>query len=93
MLAASRIFLGEIEELIEDGESFAFETTLAGRTYLRRVERLQYDGWQIELIYLALPNIEMSELRVAERVAHGGHNIPLSDIRRRFSRSLHNLFE
>ena len=93
LLAASRIFLGEIEELIEDGESFAFETTLAGRTYLLLVERLQYDGWQIELIYLALPNIEMSELRVAERVAHGGHNIPLSDIRRRFSRSLHNLFE
>ena len=78
LLAASRIFLGEIEELIEDGESFAFETTLAGRTYLRLVERLQYDGWQIELIYLALPNIEMSELRVAERGAHGGHNIPLS---------------
>ena len=92
-MAASRIFLGEIEELIENGESFAFETTLAGRTYLRLVERLQYDGWQIELIYLALPNIEMSELRVAERVAHGGHNIPLSDIRRRFSRSLRNLFE
>ena len=44
LLAASRIFLGEIEELIEDEESFAFETTLAGRTYLRLVVRLQYDG-------------------------------------------------
>ena len=60
---------------------------------MQLVERLQYDGWQIDLIYLALPNIKMSELRVAERVAHGGHNIPLSDIRGRFSRSLHNLFE
>ena len=93
LMAASRIFLGEIEELIEEGESFAFETTLAGRVYLRLVERLKYSGWQIELIYLALPNVQMSELRVAERVAHGGHNIPLSDIRRRFSRSLRNLFE
>jgi predicted ABC-type ATPase len=47
--------------------------------------------WQVELIYLALPSVEMSKLRVAERVAHGGHNIPLRDIERRFPRSLHNL--
>ena len=35
--------------------------------------------------------MEMSRLRVAERVSHGGHNIPLKDIQRRFPRSLHNL--
>ncbi len=33
----------------------------------------------------------MCRLRVAERVIHGGHNIPLSDINRRFPRSLRNL--
>jgi len=44
-----------------------------------------------EYIYLALPSLEMSRLRVAERVAHGGHNIPAVDIERRFSRSLANL--
>jgi predicted ABC-type ATPase len=33
----------------------------------------------------------MSRLRVAERVAHGGHNIPEADLIRRFPRSLHNL--
>ena len=43
------------------------------------------------LVYLALPNMEMSKLRVAERVAHGGHNIPTKDIERRFARSLRNL--
>jgi predicted ABC-type ATPase len=43
------------------------------------------------LIYLALPSAKMSRLRVAERVAHGGHNIPKNDIIRRFPRSLHNL--
>ena len=42
---------------------------------------------------MALPNAEMSRLRVAERVAHGGHNIPADDIARRFPRSLHNLFQ
>ena len=49
------------------------------------------EGWKIELIYLALPSVEMSKLRVAERVFHGGHNIPTKDIERRFSRSLKNL--
>jgi predicted ABC-type ATPase len=91
LVAASRIFLQEIEERIESREDFAFETTLAGRTYLRLVDRLRDGGWQVELIYLALPSVEMSKLRVAERVAHGGHNIPVRDIRRRFPRSLHNL--
>jgi len=41
---------------------------------------------------LALPNAETSILRVAERVAHGGHNIPTVAISRRFPRSLYNLF-
>lgn len=93
LLAASRLFLREIEERITAREDFAFETTLAGRTYLRLVERLRRDGWRVELIYLALPSIEMSKLRVAERVAHGGHNIPVADIERRFSRSLSHLID
>lgn len=91
LMAASRLFLREIEECIESREDFAFETTLAGRTYLRLVKRLRADGWRVELIYLALPSVEMSKLRVAERVAHGGHNIPAADIERRFPRSLRHL--
>ena len=93
LLAASRLFLNEIEEHIAAGQDFAFETTLAGRSYLKLIRRLQAGGWRVELIYLALPNAEMSRLRVAERVAHGGHNIPADDIARRFPRSLHNLFQ
>lgn len=91
LIAASRIFLNEIESCIQKQQDFAFETTLAGRGYLKLIERLQCTGWQVELIYLALPSIEMSKARVAERVAHGGHHIPLRDIERRFSRSLQNL--
>lgn len=91
LLAASRLFLREIEERIAAREDFAFETTLAGHTCLGLVERLRADGWRVELIYLALPSVEMSKLRVAERVAHGGHNIPVADIERRFPRSLNHL--
>ena len=91
LLAASRIFLEEIQYRINNKEDFAFETTLAGRSYLKLIKQLQANGWRIELIYLALPNTEISRLRVAERVAHGGHNIPIKDIERRFPRSLYNL--
>lgn len=91
LLAASRIFLREIENRIQARQDFAFETTLAGRSYLRLIRRLRSEGWRVELIYLALPSVEMSRLRVAERVAHGGHNIPPEDIERRFPRSLRNL--
>ena len=50
-------------------------------------------NWRVELIYLALPSIETSKARVAERVAHGGHNIPTMAIERRFARSLTNLLD
>lgn len=93
LLAASRIFLREIDARIRERKDFAFETTLAGRTYLRLVERLRRDGWRVELIYLALPSMEMSKLRVAERVAHGGHAVPVAAIERRFPRSLRHLLD
>ena len=71
------------------GKDFAFETTLAGQGY----RRLRKAGWRVELVYLALPSVELSRLRVAERVAHGGHSIAPVDIARRFPRSLRNLLD
>lgn len=92
LLAASRLFLKEVAASIARREDFAVETTLAGRSYLKLIQRLRAEGWQVELIYLALPSMAMSKMRVAERVAHGGHDIPAADIERRFARSLRNLF-
>lgn len=91
LMRASRLFLQQLETYIKARENFAFETTLAGKTYLKLVKRLKSEGWRVELIYLALPSVEMSKMRVAERVAHGGHNIPIEDIERRFQRSLYHV--
>lgn len=93
LVAASRLFLHQIELHIGKGQDFAFETTLSGRGYLRLIQRLRSTGWRVELLYLALPSVELSQLRVAERVAHGGHAIAPADIVRRFPRSLRNLLE
>src|SRR5690606_11934289 len=77
--AASRLFLREMKQQIRARDDFAFETTLSGRGYLKLVNRLRQNGWTVDLYYLALPSVEMSLLRVAERVRHGGHNIPEND--------------
>jgi len=91
--AASRLFMQEIRQCIGRRQSFGFETTLSGRGYLRLIEKLRRDGWIVELIYLALPDVLMSAERVAERIAHGGHSVPPDVIERRFPRSLRNLLE
>ena len=93
LLAASRLFLQQIEFHIAERHDFAFETTLSGRGYLRLIQRLRSGGWRVELLYLALPTVELSQLRVTERVAHGGHMIAPIDIIRRFPRSLRNFLD
>ncbi len=89
-VTASRMFLHEIEKNIQARRDFGFETTLSGLAYRNLIKRLQSEGWRVESIYLALPSVDMARNRVAERVWHGGHDIPKADIDRRFFRSLNN---
>ena len=92
-LAASRLFLSEIEASVLDRKDFAFETTLAGRSHLRLVHRLRHEGWQVRLIYLWLPDVSLAIERVKERVRHGGHDIPETVIARRFVRGLRHMLD
>lgn len=93
LVSASRLFLNEMNDYIAKRESFGFETTLSGRSHLRRIKQLMIAGWDVKLIYLALPDVDLSLQRVKERVVHGGHSVPEDIIIRRYPRSLHNLFE
>lgn len=56
-LAASRLFLREIDHYIQRREDLAFETTLSGKNYLRSIRELLADGWRVDLYYLWLPTI------------------------------------
>ena len=89
-IAASRVFLLEVSRNIQAKRDFGFETTLSGLAYRQLIKRMKSERWRVELIYLALPSVEMARSRVAERVKHGGHDIPRADIDRRFFRSLKN---
>lgn len=82
---AGRVMLEEIDGCIARGESFAFETTLAGRAYLRRIVAWRAAGWHVTLFFLALSDAEAAIARVAGRVQQGGHDIPDDVIRRRFT--------
>ncbi|MDR3159150.1 MAG: zeta toxin family protein [Zoogloeaceae bacterium] len=82
---AGRLMLKEIESYARRGESFAFETTLAGLGYLRHIARWRAKGYRVSLFFLSLPDAEAAIARVAGRVRQGGHDIPESVIRRRFA--------
>ncbi len=88
---AGRLMLAEIDDAVAHGESFAFETTLAGMGYLRRIRQWRTMGYHVSLFFLTLPNPESAIARVATRVRQGGHDIPQSVIRRRFASGLRNL--
>jgi predicted ABC-type ATPase len=82
---AARLMLSEIDQCVQHGESFAFETTLSGVGYLRHIDQWKAQGYKVSLIFLRLPSVETAIARVAERVHHGGHDIPEEVIRRRFA--------
>lgn len=89
-LRAGRLMLEEIALSAGRGESFAFETTLSGLSYLRHIAEWRAQGYRVSLIFLSLPDPETAIDRVALRVREGGHDIPEDVIRRRFAAGLAN---
>ena len=89
---ASRIMLERLHALANRRETFALETTLAGRSYFQWLRSLRESGYQVNLYYFYLSNADLALQRVALRVQRGGHSIPESTIRTRYRRSLLNLF-
>lgn len=89
---AGRIILDRLHELGERGVDFAFETTLSSRTFAPRIRRLKEKGYAFHLAFLHLPSPDMAVSRVADRVRHGGHNVPKDVVLRRYERGLRNFF-
>ncbi|MEJ7138549.1 zeta toxin family protein [Amphibiibacter pelophylacis] len=89
-IKAGRLMLEEINTAALQRASFAFETTLAGLSYLRHIQRWRSDGYHVSLFFLSLPDAETALARVAERVRQGGHHIPEQTVRRRFAAGWQN---
>jgi predicted ABC-type ATPase len=92
LLRAGRTVLERIAEFTKARTDFAFETTLAGRAYVPLLRRVKKAGFRLHMFYLWIPSPELALLRIRDRVESGGHNVPERDVRRRFGRTLSNLF-
>jgi predicted ABC-type ATPase len=84
--------LKRIDELISQNQDFAFETTLATRSFVSLCSSTRQKGYSIWLTFLWLDSKELAIERVKQRVSEGGHNIPTETIIRRYSAGLKNFF-
>lgn len=91
-LEAGRIMVARLRGLLMQRQTFAFESTLSGRNHARLLKDARKAGYSVTLMYLWLPTVGLALWRVWERVQSGGHAVPERDVRRRFGRSLWNLF-
>jgi predicted ABC-type ATPase len=91
-IKAGRLMLTRIDELLESGVDFAFETTLSTRSYVNTVKKAQEKGYLVTVLYFWLDSPELAVERVRIRVKEGGHHIPEEIIRRRYDLGISNMF-
>ncbi len=91
-IKAGKLVLEQIHEYANQKVDFAFETTLSGKTYFNMLKKFKEKGYKLHLFFLWIPNTKLAIARVNQRVAEGGHNVPAGDVKRRFKRSMNNLF-
>jgi predicted ABC-type ATPase len=87
---AGRFALQMARSLTAAAKSFTIETTLAGRTHLRTIAMAKHAGLPINLLFFAVATPEICLTRIARRVSEGGHDVPETDVRRRFVRGIAN---
>lgn len=90
-MEAGRLMLQKIRVFIKEQVDFAFETTLATRSYVSLIKNVKARGYEVVLLYYWLPSPTFAKVRVASRVVEGGHYIPGDVIERRYHRSIYNL--
>jgi len=91
-IAAGRAMLARLNDLARRRVSFAFETTLAARSFAPWIKELGERGYRFHVLFLWLPSVEMALRRVSHRVRLGGHDVPEGSIRRRFRAGMRNFF-
>ena len=90
---AGRLVLQEIDTLVKRQADFGFETTLSGKSYLHLLRELKKHNYALHLFFLWVPTVDVSISRVKDRVFRGGHNVPETDLRRRYERSIRNFLQ
>jgi len=92
-IQAGKIMLKRISELIDNNITFALETTLSAKTFVKYIERAKNKNYEVILLFLRLNSKKLAIKRVEARVKEGGHNIPIEVIERRYENGLKNFFQ
>lgn len=82
-IQAGKIMLKRIDHLMKKGVDFAFETTLASKSFVNRIEKAKTLNYDSNLIFFYLESEELAIKRVEIRVQEGGHNMPTEVIIRK----------
>jgi predicted ABC-type ATPase len=89
---AGRVLLADIKSRLANGESFGFESTLSGKTYISLLKEAREHGYTVTIYFLFVNSVDLSLKRIKQRVSEGGHNIPKSAVLRRQSRCFENFW-
>jgi predicted ABC-type ATPase len=87
-VAAARGFSRALRQAIAARESLVIESTLSGGSLGVHLAAARQAGYALTLVMVYLDSVEICLRRVAQRVAAGGHDVPETDVRRRYGRSL-----
>jgi predicted ABC-type ATPase len=90
-LAASKLMIRRLKELLEADKNFAFETTASGTNYVKHLQLAKSKKYEIHLTFLWLTSPEEAIKRVAQRVKQGGHSVQDDTVVRRYYAGLKNL--
>lgn len=89
-LRAGRVMIERLRELAEKRADFAFETTMASRTFAPWLNALVASGYRLHVVFVWLRSDELAISRVAARVRKGGHFVPDETVRQRYRRGITN---
>jgi predicted ABC-type ATPase len=92
-IKAGKVLFAEIDNFIGQRADFAFETTLAGKTYVNLIKEAKTKGYFVHIFFLWIPSLSLAKERIKQRVKQGGHHVPDVDVKRRLHRSLKNFFD
>lgn len=91
-IEAGRVMLKRLHDLAKQRRTFAFETTLAAKSYAPWLRELRNSGYSLQLSFVWLRSPDLAVQRVRERVRAGGHDVPEAIIRRRYKKGLVNFW-
>jgi predicted ABC-type ATPase len=90
VMQAAKYAAEQREKCLENGQSLIFETVLSAQDKIEFIKRAGQKGYFIRLFFIGTDDPQINAARVAQRVAEGGHDVPIRKIISRYYKSVAN---